>query len=33
MYVKCTTHIVNLILQEGLKDIDNAILKVRDIVR
>ncbi|KAK9682394.1 hypothetical protein RND81_10G070700 [Saponaria officinalis] len=32
-HVRCCAHILNLIVQEGLKDLDDAILKVRESVK
>lgn len=32
-HVRCCAHILNLIVQEGLKEIDEAILKVRESVK
>lgn len=33
MHVRCAIHIVNLIVQDRLKEVDQSILKVWDIVR
>ncbi|KAK9733188.1 hypothetical protein RND81_04G049900 [Saponaria officinalis] len=32
-HVRCCAHILNLIVQEGLKDLDDAIIKVRESVK
>lgn len=32
-HVRCCAHILNLIVQEGLKEIDEAVLKVRECVK
>ncbi|KAL2922049.1 putative AC transposase [Bienertia sinuspersici] len=32
-HVRCCAHILNLIVQEGLKEIDGAVLKVRECVK
>ncbi|KAL2934009.1 putative AC transposase [Bienertia sinuspersici] len=32
-HVRCCAHILNLIVQEGLKEIDDAVLKVRECVK
>jgi len=33
IHVKCCAHIVNLIACAGLKDIDNLVVKIRNVVR
>ena len=33
LHVRCCTHIVNLIVGEGLKDLDKSIVKIRSAVR
>jgi len=33
MHVRCCTHIVNLIVCAGLKDIDDSVVKIRNAVR
>ena len=32
-YLRCCAHILNLIVQDGLKEIDGALQKVRDCVK
>jgi hypothetical protein len=32
-YIRCCAHILNLILQDGLKEIDSALQKIRDSVK
>lgn len=32
-HIRCCAHILNLIVQEGLKDLDEAVLKVRESVK
>ncbi|KAI0504116.1 hypothetical protein KFK09_015063 [Dendrobium nobile] len=32
-HIRCTAHIVNLVAQEGLKDIDSAIVKIRESIK
>ena len=33
LYMRCCTHILNLIVQDGLKDLNESIVKVRNVVR
>ena len=33
LHMRCAAHILNLIVQEGLKSIHNSIVKVRNAVR
>ena len=33
LHMRCAAHILNLIVQEGLKGIHNSIVKVRNVVR
>ena len=32
-HMRCSAHILNLIVQDGLKDIDDAIMKIRESVK
>ena len=32
-HVRCCAHILNLIVKEGLKDVDEAVVKVRECVK
>ena len=32
-HVRCCAHILNLIVKEGLKDVDDAVFKVRECVK
>ncbi|KAK2645747.1 hypothetical protein Ddye_020942 [Dipteronia dyeriana] len=33
LHIRCCSHIVNLIVQDGLKEIDDVVLKIRDCIR
>jgi len=33
MHIRCCTHIINLIVCAGLKDIDDSVIKIRNAVR
>ena len=32
-YLYCRTHVLNLVVQEGLKDIDQVVLKIHESVK
>ncbi|KAG6722721.1 hypothetical protein I3842_03G174000 [Carya illinoinensis] len=33
IHMRCTTHILNLIVSEGLKDVDDSIVRVRNLIK
>jgi hypothetical protein len=33
IHVRCSAHILNIIVHEGLKDVDDSIIKIREIVK
>jgi len=33
MHVRCCAHILNLMVSEGLKEVDESIMKVRSVVK
>jgi hypothetical protein len=33
MYIRCCAHILNLIVTDGLKEVSNSIVKVRNAVK
>jgi hypothetical protein len=33
IHVRCSAHILNIIVHEGLKDVDDSIIKIRKMVK
>jgi hypothetical protein len=33
IHVRCCTHIINLIVHEGLKDVDDSIIRIQNVVK
>jgi hypothetical protein len=33
IHVRCSAHILNLIVHEGLKNVDDSIIKIRNMVK